>query len=142
MQAAELNASVQQQIQMVEAQKLALENHERSLEPILYLTYRGSDTDPEDGVEYDLLTVSNKGEYCDSVNLSYVMSSGELFNIDLEPLHKDGEVRFSTELIYDDRTEITIQYKRSSGKLGSQRFELTRHFDEAGGFSRVRKLTS
>ena len=142
MQANELNASVQQQIQMVEAQKLALENHERSLEPILYLTYKGSDTDPDDGMEYDLFAVSNKGEYCDSLNLSYVRSTGEIFDIDLEPLHKDGEVRFSMELIYDDRTEITIRYKRRSGRSGSQKFELTRHFDEAGSFSRVRKITS
>lgn len=138
MQAKELNASVQQQVQMVEAQKLALENHERSLEPIIYIEYKGRANHP-DG-DFDSFLLSNKGEYCDMVNLSYVRISGEVVDIDFEPLHKGGEKGFMLEADYGFETMLTVRYRKVSGKNGSQRFESFCEFDQSDRHVRVRKL--
>lgn len=138
MQAEELNASVQQQVYMVEAQKAALDNHERSLEPIIYLESRGWVNDL-DG-DYDRFALLNKGQFCDKIVLSYVRRTGETCDLDLEPLHKDGERAFMLESDFSYRTLFSVRYMKASGKSGLQEFEVFRDFDQEDGSFRICKL--
>ena len=127
-----------QQVEMVKAQQLALENHERSLEPILYLDFKGS-AEEIDG-DFDRFVLANQGEYCDEVNISYVRSDGEEVDMNIQPLHKGSERKFKLDAIYDPRTEFVVRYRKVSGKTGLQKFVLFCEFEQDSSYSFVKKL--
>jgi hypothetical protein len=137
MQADELKASVQQQTALVAAQQVSLENHERSLEPLLSLKYTGH-TEIE-GDFYSCFSLTNLGNYCESV---YVRLDGvEMHPIGLEPLYKDVERAF----LLNDMDEMSkklfleVHYKKLSGRENYQVFELSAFEDEDGPDIRIKK---
>lgn len=140
LQAAELNASVNQQVEMVRAQKLALENHERAIEPILMIDYKSSVR--IDGFGFDNFSISNKGEYCEGLVLSFTQATGELFELDLQPLHKNADSNFSLEESLSHSTLVSVRYRRMSGKIGEQKFYFTKYHDGGEEFLTVRKALS
>lgn len=137
MQADELKASVQQQTALVAAQQVSLENHERSLEPLLALKYTGH-TEIE-GEFYSGFSLSNFGNYCEGV---YVSIDGvEKHPISLEPLYDKVERSF---LLNDmdgvfQKFILEVHYKTLSGRENFQVFELTAIEDEEGPDIRIKK---
>lgn len=131
LQAAELNASVQ-------AQHQALENHERSIEPILIIDYKNSVE--VEGEDFDNFSIVNMGEYCDGLVLSFTSKTGELFELDLQPLHKGADSAFSLAESFARSTLVSVKYRRASGKPGQQDFHFSTLYDGRSDFVSVRKV--
>ncbi|MCW8278957.1 hypothetical protein IMF27_28415 [Pseudomonas sp. PCH199] len=136
MQAVELKASVQQQTALVEAQKISLENHERSLEPLLEVTYKG----PGNlyGLEVDWFHVVNRGAYCRNVTAQFFGAGQEMHGIVVNPLAKDipQEFRNTLGLPVNQEYKLSISYEKVNGRQGAQHFALFKHFAEDGvGFA-------
>lgn len=130
LQAEELRASVEQQTKMVESQKITLDNHERSLDPLLVLQAIPG-THDEEGDFHFQFKVINKGAYCEDVTIS--ISSDEFsFSLKAEPLYDDAYTTFSVADGSSDKVNVVITYVRVSGNAGVQKFQLTKvgHEDE------------
>ncbi|AMS22155.1 hypothetical protein AYK59_19200 [Pseudomonas synxantha] len=140
MQADELKASVQQQTSLVAAQQLSLENHERSLEPLLQLKYTGGQED--DGDYYSGFLLTNLGSYCEGVNVVLCVEGVDNPPISLEPLYNGVGRSFFLDDVFGGgrKSLLSISYMKSSGLSNSQSFELYNYHDESGEGIGVKKV--
>lgn len=137
MQADELKASVQQQTALVAAQQINLENHERSLEPLLELKYTGHRE--VEGEFYSSFALSSFGNYCEGVNVH--LDGTSKHPISLEPLY-EGVSRTFLLSDMDGMFQIfhlEVHYKKLSGRENFQVFELTAFEDEDGPQITIKK---
>lgn len=132
MQADELKASVQQQTALVEAQKVTLENHERSLEPLLEVVYKGANIIAD--LEADWFQVVNRGGYCRNVTAQFFGADKEMHPMAVGPLAKDvpQEFRNTSNLPVYQQYRLSISYEKVNGVQGVQHFELFKHPTETG----------
>jgi hypothetical protein len=133
LQAKELSNSVVQQSELVAAQKESLKNYERSLEPLLHLEV----TDAEwtgHGMSVDL-SLSNAGEYCESVCVNLFSHFGKAMQQGVDPLINGSKrfVRFRNLHEWED-FEVVVDYKTRSGLSNSQKFTAT-HYAEGSSHS-------
>ncbi|MDD2035926.1 hypothetical protein NP572_05775 [Pseudomonas putida] len=132
MQAKELSDSVKQQTAMAEAQKLSLENHERTLEPLLVLTHLETVLD-FNGYGNEFFRIDNTASYCESVRMEAVykgvrqqasefpiLLSGDTHEFSLAPMPGNSEIT------------ITIYYTKISGLKSSQSFTVKKFTQEDG----------
>jgi hypothetical protein len=140
MQADELKASVQQQTALVATQQLSLENHERSLEPLLQLKYTGNQEN--EGDYYSGFSLTNLGSYCEGVNVVLSIDGIDQHPRLLEPLYAGVNRYFVFEDISDNNGKmfIGIDYVKSSGRANTQKFELYLSHDEEGPGIGIKKL--
>ncbi|WP_460111277.1 hypothetical protein [Pseudomonas sp. S3_H04] len=140
LQADELRASVEQQSHLVDAQKLSLENHERSLDPLLMLqSIKGAHD--EEGEFYFQFKVINKGAYCEDVVIN-VSSEDFEFSLTPEPLYDDTYTTFVLSAESSDRVSVTITYRRISGNIGVQKFQLHKSTHEDASWYAISKIRS
>ncbi|MDT9641295.1 MULTISPECIES: hypothetical protein [Pseudomonas] len=130
LQAMELKNSVDQQVKMVETQHLSLENHERSLEPILSLKWDGLVTDESDGCDYDSFSLNNNGGYCEDVHVNEIVSVGNKNLANFDQVERGSSKGFL--ILQDDEINVALEinYKKISGKKNSQFFELRKVFSD------------
>lgn len=140
MQADELRASVQQQTALVAAQQLSLENHERSLEPLLQLKYTGGHED--DGDYYQGFLLTNLGSYCEGINIILSIGGVDKYPISLEPLYNGVGRSFYLDDVFGggSKSLLSIGYIKSSGLSNRQKFELYAYHDEDGEGIGIRKI--
>ncbi|WP_019097770.1 hypothetical protein [Pseudomonas putida] len=132
MQADELKASVQQQTALVEAQKVTLENHERSLEPLLEVEYKGSNVTA--GLDADWFQVVNRGGYCRNVTAQFFGVGEEMHPMAVQPLAKDNPQGFRNTAILpiNNQYRLSIAYEKINGVKGVQHFQLFKYPTETG----------
>lgn len=138
MQAAELKASVQQQVAMVEAQRIGLSNFDKSLAPLLKL-------DPVnfaeiDGVQHLLVEVANLGEYCEKIEIYF---EGDSYPTTIDALFKDDSKRVYVEVgdvDFDSVHKIKVTYVSRNGVAGVQEFIVQEYRDEDGADIFIAKL--
>lgn len=123
MQASELKASV-------EAQNAMLENHERSLDPLLVVScnkkIKSDDSLP-------VFEVINYGEYCSDVRGAVRGVEGYKHGLALSPLVKDTSRLFSCgDLKEDGQYILEIEYEKINRKLGRQRFLIFKGTEASG----------
>lgn len=136
LQAEELKASVEQQIQMVEGQRVALANHDRALEPLLKLSI--GEAEFHQGEPQICLTVLNLGEYCDSVVA--IVSDGSIADRnELQALFKGESRAFYVDDGLILNTSVEISYVKLNGSLGQQTFEIACLNDEGDPYYRITK---
>lgn len=123
MQASELKASV-------EAQNAMLENHERSLDPLLIVSHNKK-------IKADnslpMFEVVNYGEYCSDVR-GTVRGAGEYnHGIALSPLINGISRWFSCgDLKEDGQYVLEIEYEKINRKLGRQSFLIYKGTEDGG----------
>jgi len=132
MQADELKASVQQQTALVEAQKVTLENHERSLEPLLEVEYKESNITA--GLETDWFHVVDRGGYCRNVTAQFFGAGEYMHPMAVQPLAKDNPQPFrnTSNLHILNQYRLSIAYEKVNGVQGVQHFQLFKHPTETG----------
>lgn len=125
-QADELRESVQQQSALVKAQNASLQNHERSLEPLLQLVYKG--TSISGGKIVDKFFLVNRGNYCEQVFARVLVAGVESRTIVLGSLSKEGTIGFDLLdcVLEDVQCEVCINYQKVSGQLNFQSFVLVK----------------
>lgn len=140
MQADELKASVLQQTALATAQQVSLENHEKSLEPILLLKYTGNKT--IDGDEYCGFSLTNLGVYCESVYVQLYENGIEKYPMSLDPLYNGVERGFLLADFVDDYSErvLKVSYVKVSGRDGKQFFKVGIFPHEDGYYASIKKL--
>jgi hypothetical protein len=134
LQAKELNNSVAQQSEMVAAQKVTLQNYERSLQPLLHLGVHNAEWDSNEFcVE---LTVRNTGEYCESVVIKLLGFGDVIKRVDADPMASGGicSVHFRDLHEWED-FNVVIEYRTRSGAANSQTFSAVHHHEEGYGDS-------
>jgi hypothetical protein len=141
MQADELKASVQQQTALVAAQQHSLENHERSLEPLLQLKY--TNNHENEGDYYSGFLLTNIGSYCEGVNVVLSIDGVDQYPIVLEPLYNGIDRGFLLHDVSDDSRKlfVKVNYLKLSGRANHQKFELYTYHDEDGPGVGVRKIS-
>jgi len=140
LQADELKASVEQQTKMVESQKITLDNHERSLDPLLVLQAIPGTYD-EGGDFHFQFKIINKGAYCENVSIT-ISSEESSFSLKAEPLYDDTYTTFSVGDGWSDKVNVVITYIRVSGNAGVQKFQLTKVEQEYENWYTISKLRS
>lgn len=132
LQADELKRSVEQQCEMVAAQKTSLLNYERTLEPLLLLEV--SDCGWGEGEFYVSLKLSNSGDYCETVNIKIFATENDEKGAD--PLVAGGScsVRFDGLHEWED-FEIVVDYKTRSGASNSQKFSVVSYDEQGYGYN-------
>lgn len=128
MQADELKASVQQQTALVDAQKVALENHERSLEPLLQILYVGNVK--KNNQLLDVFEVINHGAYCRSVVAEFIGKGIAMAGMQVPALGKDSPQRFRATgpLPYSQVWKLQLTYEKVNGHISSQAFGMSKRF--------------
>lgn len=131
LQAKELSNSVEQQTELVAAQKASLVNYERSLEPLLKMNV--TDAGMDDGGFYVNLEIVNSGGYCDCVEIELSAANSDQRVRDADPLFTDAycNVRFG-ELHEWDWFEVVVKYKTRSGRANFQTFTAEHYQDQRG----------
>jgi hypothetical protein len=132
LQAEELRRSVEQQCEMVAAQKTSLLNYERTLEPLLHLTV--SDNGWGEGGFYVSLNVSNTGDYCESVVIKLFATDYNEINADPLITGASCSVRFDGLHDWED-FEVVVEYKTRSGASNSQKFSAVSYHEEGYGYN-------
>lgn len=140
MQADELKASVLQQTALATAQQVSLENHEKSLEPILLLKYTGNET--IEGDEYCGFSLKNLGVYCESVYVQLYEDGVEKYPMSLDSLYNGVERGFLLADFVDDFSErvLKVSYVKVSGRDGKQFFKVGIFAHEDGYYASIKKL--
>ncbi|WP_339545096.1 hypothetical protein [Pseudomonas sp. RA_35y_Pfl2_P32] len=139
MQTKELNDSVKQQTAMVEAQKISLENHERSLEPLLVLTH--VETHLVNNHGYETFRLDNTAAYCESVRMESACNGLRLMSQPLPTMMTGDTEVFSVQPIAGkSQIEITIYYTKISGLENSQSFIVKKFIQEDGDRIFIEKL--
>ncbi|WP_156480516.1 hypothetical protein [Aquipseudomonas alcaligenes] len=139
LQAKELSASVAQQVKMVEAQSKELLNYERSLEPLLKLSFDNVELDSE-GDDYYSFSVHNLGEYCENMCVE-LDNYFRPYNVEFATMFRD-EMRGFWIQCGSDREEsfgINISYVNRSGVQGVQSFSFEAGVCEDGPYFTVKK---
>ncbi|MNJ24054.1 hypothetical protein D3C77_184580 [compost metagenome] len=130
LQAKELESSVKQQTEMVESQKLSVRNYERSLEPLLKFTHKGSRE--IEGDYYEGFDLKNLGHYCESIKVDITLADFTQRGFDLQPLFSGDSSGFYLDL-NDKDAEVLIKYTRINGSCGVQAFKVEHYFDDIDG---------
>lgn len=136
MQARELKSSVEQQSAIADSQKSSLENHDRSLEPLLKLTHDGSKM--IEGDYYDSFSLRNLGSYCECVEVHRVVSDEQGRHFSLQPLFNGDSIGFLLDLEEVD-AELVVRYKRINGSKGAQAFEVKHVWDDGPEIRIIKK---
>ena len=132
MQAEELKRSVEQQCEMVAAQKVSLQNYERTLEPLLNLEV--NDARWGEGAFNVDLKLSNTGDYCESVIVKLLATDNKERNIDPLMSGASCTVQFCDLHEWEDFI-VVVEYKTRSGASNSQSFKVYSLDEEGYGFS-------
>ncbi|MDD1966983.1 hypothetical protein NPS29_16765 [Pseudomonas putida] len=137
MQAEELKASVEQQTALVDAQKSALENHERSLEPLLQVHHTGSIN--LNGELHDTFNILNHGPFCRNVVADFIGRDMALPGMQVSALATGGSQRFrsSGALPYDQPWKLQLTYEKANGQISSQSFGMIKRVVEGVDFYMV-----
>ena len=136
LQAQELRDSVEQQSAMAESQKASLDNHERSLEPLLKLTHEGSRL--IEGEYLDSFWIKNLGSYCECVEVGRIEGDSRIPCSSLQPLFNGDSHGFLLDL-NDKDAEFVVSYTRINGSKGAQAFEVKHDWDDGPEIRIVKK---
>ena len=141
LQAAELRNSVAQQCEMVAAQKASLLNYEKTLHPLLRLEVTSAGWLEDDfNVEF---TISNSGDYCESVVVRLNAEDMKSRRRDIDPLMTGANcvLAFIGLSEWTD-LNVKIEYRMRNGTTGCQSFLVTHQYEEGyGNFYIVTKLS-
>jgi hypothetical protein len=134
LQAQELSNSVAQQCEMVATQKTSLQNYERSLEPLLHLvvSYAGWDDESEEFLVG--VTISNTGDYCESVVIKLFGLDDTVRRVDADPIVNGGSRYQLFRGLHEwEGFDVVVDYKTRSGASNSQSFSAVHHREEGDG---------
>lgn len=139
MQADELKASVQQQVAMVDAQRESLHNYENSLSPLFRLKVEDKSLQFLDGKAYLMLSLSNRGEYCERIR---ILCNGGVEVTSYSTLFKDDARTFYMGvdgMSLRAGVEVTVNYRSRSGTAGAQSFSLKERGSDGESYFSVSK---
>ncbi|WP_182374891.1 hypothetical protein [Pseudomonas putida] len=134
MQADELRSSVEQQTAMAEAQKTSLENHERTLEPLLVLTHIKTVLD-ERGYGHEAFLIENTASYCESVTMESAYKGAqyrEQVSVFPSLLVGDSHEFSVAPMPGNSEMTVTLHYTKISGLKNCQSFTVKKFVQEDG----------
>lgn len=127
MQASELKASVEQQAAMAESQRVTLDNHGKTMEPLLKLS--SGSVEFIEGERYLNLTLANQGEYCEGIRIDYPELE---FTWDVDCLFEGDSCGLTLNIEDFREAEVNVRYVNRLGIEGLQGFKISKYFFDDG----------